>query len=99
MCGEGGWRLSRYTIAISPAYPTDVHEHNTITSGDDSKGRFRVMANLRADLSGPGPEDLLKQYNLLSSIIVLFHEKKQLYYDLMTFNIKPFALNVDIEIV
>lgn len=53
MCGEGGWRLSRYTIAISPAYPTDVHEHNTITSGDDSKGRFRVMANLRADLSGP----------------------------------------------
>lgn len=53
MCGEGGWRLSRYTIAISPAYPTDVHEHNTITSGDDSKGRFRVMANLSADLSGP----------------------------------------------
>lgn len=72
MCGEGGWRLSRYTIAISPAYPTDVHEHNTITSGDDSKGRFRVMANLRADLSGPGPEDLLT----LSSMIVLFHEKK-----------------------
>lgn len=70
MCGEGGRRLSRYTIAISPAYPTDVHEHNTITSGDESKGRFRVMANLSTDLyinkirtNLTVPANLLKQYN------------------------------------